>query len=650
MMQPLLLLSSAAAAAAAAAADEDAAPPPNMNGRVYPGIANSLPGHQHTGVHRGEYFDVAGDPVTMHYSEVFWTAQPAVPLPADVVARFKGRAISFTGFEVDIVRADPETGVETSVPSYEWYNHHYCATIRGAHAKMAYVGPQTHLHGVDRRAIEVHPPEWEPRSLPSDTEPNSTVPTAQNFWQGNGGEHRLSFKHFSKGYGQLVESPEEFILQPMLINTKNPGGGPGPGRGQPHEAAPLPKTAIMQFGPNATAWRDGAKYSGLMECPCTTRVKRVISGYETQSSGTGCGGGAAGSASAGSKPIGNSAECFAAAASLFSNIVANQTSDDAATPSGCFIVSHSKGGDAAYEAFWNGNAGSKAHCGAAGAGPVRSMGVEKAAVTVGLDLDGGSGNATITLTGPVGKWFGVGFGATIMANTPWTVVVDGAGAVTERKLANHMPGTVLPPSVTVVSSSVGPKPSETRQANHWGVPLATAVAADAANCSANCAAAVGCKAWTWAPRGDDGSLDARWRPYNMMAGLCTLRASVADATGAHSGFTDAGWLDGMRSGQVSAEQERTVVLRRPLKGRSPEYYSFDPTATAVPFIDAVGTTSGYQYHGKLRGGSSLMLVEAGAPVCVCRGAHTGGSINGLPWQDNCAQVCARSLCLSMNVV
>ena len=31
-----------------------------------------------------------------------------------------------------------------------------------------------------------------------------------------------------------------------------------------------------------------------------------------------------------------------------------------------------------------------------------------------------------------------------------------------------------------------------------------------------------------------------------------------------------------------------------------------------------------------------MLVEAGAPVCLCRGEHTGGSINGLPWADDCA--------------
>jgi hypothetical protein len=41
-----------------------------------------------------------------------------------------------------------------------------------------------------------------------------------------------------------------------------------------------------------------------------------------------------------------------------------------------------------------------------------------------------------------------------MPEQPWTVVVDGAGAVTERKLGDHEPGTLLAPSLTVVSNTV----------------------------------------------------------------------------------------------------------------------------------------------------------------------------------------------------
>jgi hypothetical protein len=42
----------------------------------------------------------------------------------------------------------------------------------------------------------------------------------------------------------------------------------------------------------------------------------------------------------------------------------------------------------------------------------------------------------------------------VMADTPYTIVVLGNGSVQERRLADHLEGTLLPPSVTVVSNSV----------------------------------------------------------------------------------------------------------------------------------------------------------------------------------------------------
>jgi hypothetical protein len=56
---------------------------------------------------------------------------------------------------------------------------------------------------------------------------------------------------------------------------------------------------------------------------------------------------------------------------------------------------------------------------------------------------------------PPGTWYGVGFNASEMADLPYAIVVDGHGAVTEHKLANHQAGTVLDksPSLTVVSQT-----------------------------------------------------------------------------------------------------------------------------------------------------------------------------------------------------
>jgi hypothetical protein len=58
------------------------------------------------------------------------------------------------------------------------------------------------------------------------------------------------------------------------------------------------------------------------------------------------------------------------------------------------------------------------------------------------------------LSGPATVWFGVGFGAKAMPDFPWAIVVDGSGGVSERKLGDHAAGTLLQPSVKVVSNVV----------------------------------------------------------------------------------------------------------------------------------------------------------------------------------------------------
>ena len=41
-----------------------------------------------------------------------------------------------------------------------------------------------------------------------------------------------------------------------------------------------------------------------------------------------------------------------------------------------------------------------------------------------------------------------------MADEPYAIVVDGRGAVTERRMANHAAGALLSPTIKVISSSV----------------------------------------------------------------------------------------------------------------------------------------------------------------------------------------------------
>jgi len=79
----------------------------------------------------------------------------------------------------------------------------------------------------------------------------------------------------------------------------------------------------------------------------------------------------------------------------------------------------------------------------------------EASITLTLELDDSDSTAMITLKGPSGAWFSVGFGTPnfVMADTPYAIVVTGNGDVTERKLANHGKGSLLEPSIELLSQS-----------------------------------------------------------------------------------------------------------------------------------------------------------------------------------------------------
>ena len=236
--------------------------------------------------------------------------------------------------------------------------------------------------------------------------------------QGNGGEHRKSFKYLPQGTGQLLESPTSFVLQPMLINTYFQNKTSNKTARELFHEAPLPQNSLAPVGAN---------YSGLMECPCTTRTVKIITGYVTASQGK-C-----------KKSVMTAQECFNAVANLLGgDAVSNVTEVSASAPSGCYVIAHTDGNEARY----NTNLSSTIQCGDTSGRAVRSKGRaqnQNNDFEIQIDLDEGSQNATITLIGPSDVWFGVGFDAQNMADAPYTIVVDGTGVVSERKLANHMP-------------------------------------------------------------------------------------------------------------------------------------------------------------------------------------------------------------------
>lgn len=187
-----------------------------------------------------------------------------------------------------------------------------------------------------------------------------------------------------------------------------------------------------------------AMYSGLMECPCTDKYPKVISSFSTMEQGN-C-----------KAQITQADRCFSAALELgLTPVTQNISTTTTTTPSGCYVTAVSGG----FEITYNG-ANSTVACGAKG--PARVLGLAQGLVHIRVDLIPTSaalagGLATITLTGPSDLWFGVGFGASdggsdngagggaeglTMSGTNYTIVVLGNGTVVERKLGQHLAGTV----------------------------------------------------------------------------------------------------------------------------------------------------------------------------------------------------------------
>merc|ERR1719322_744624 len=172
---------------------------------------------------------------------------------------------------------------------------------------------------------------------------------------------------------------------------------------------------------------EGAEYSGLLECPLTTRItKDIDSNYITMQSGSTC-----------PKAIRTAEECFEAVSKTFKTTRAkNSTISDSKRPGGCSAVSSSDG--SGIKALFN-NAQSAVECGS-GANIFTGMANDTTVgVSLSLELDVARDTATITLTGPSNVWFGAGFNASAMKEGPWAVVVDGGsdGKVSEHKLADQ---------------------------------------------------------------------------------------------------------------------------------------------------------------------------------------------------------------------
>ena len=397
----------------------------NMNGDYL--LSNSHPNGKwdssYSKFSEVEYMDVYSPVISSKYSEVFWTMMDPVPLDQAVVDRFKGKVMAVVGYETDQVMRTEDGDV--SVPITHAYNHHYCAYMSGSLSEMKQVTGDLGDGGHGMWNHGAHG-GWQTvkREDLGDMSADSGIPTSQFYSEGNGGEFRKSYHGYPQGYAQLIESPTTFHIQPMQIDTKNRHYN-----GSDFRADLLPK---------ASAAPPNASYSGLLECPCTDRiVKKIEHVFTTETRGQ-C-----------DVSISNVTLCYEAAAGVATGPVSiNETLQDTGLAPGCSVIHYSNGTIAAvYNNITSDNGA--AECGQGGHMFVGEVRVDPSLTTVKVELDTNQKTATITMSGPNGKWFSVGFNAPSfkMSDKPYTVVVDGKGNVSERKLGDHDPGTVIDQSI-----------------------------------------------------------------------------------------------------------------------------------------------------------------------------------------------------------
>jgi hypothetical protein len=165
-------------------------------------------------------------------------------------------------------------------------------------------------------------------------------------------------------------------------------------------------------------------YSAAVRHACPTRqakTKITSHRYVSLPKGGVCAAGAA---------VSNASTCFAAARTtgISTSHLANATITDATKPSGCFLLAHA---DGTVAATFN-SAPSSVPCPSGGVRAGAATSNVNVSLNLTLDASVAGGLATLTISGPAAGWFGVGLGASAMADSPYTIIVNASGAFEQQ--------------------------------------------------------------------------------------------------------------------------------------------------------------------------------------------------------------------------
>ena len=381
----------------------------NMNGDIYD-ISNAKDDYstQFKDITPdAEYFDIYSPVITSRYGEVFWTMMAPVPLPERLVDRFNNSVMAIIGYETDQVF----TG-DISVPITWSYNHHYETYLQGANTQLVKVTNNTDDMGEWNHGS---PDVWKITSNKSAK--NTDIPLSQFFSEANGGESRGSFHGYPHNMAQLIRSPQVFRIQPMQIDTRN--RDPKYINNEKYHAGILPKESV--------APKD-AVYSGLLECPCTNRINKVINHYYPHKLSGVC-------------PINiNDATLCKKEGNLYGtrDLHIVNTSN---LPRGCSFNKSSIN----YNIF-----PSQRTCDSFN--NIYSGQINLSDISVNFKIKINMTSVHMKISGPYNKWIGIAFNAHTMSNLPYAIIVN--DTIREYKLGNHDSGRELSNSINIISNII----------------------------------------------------------------------------------------------------------------------------------------------------------------------------------------------------
>ena len=381
----------------------------NMNGDIY-GISNMKEDYstQFKDISPdAEYFDVYSPVITSQYAEVYWTMMEPVPLPKNIVDRFNNSVMAILGYETDQVFPG-----DISVPITWSYNHHYETYLQGANTQLVNVKNKTTDWGKWNHGSHEM---W--KIITDEPITPDSIPQSQFFSEANGGESRGSFHGYPHNMAQLIKSPQLFRIQPMQIDTRN--RNPKYINDTLYHAGLLPKESV--------APKD-AIYSGLLECPCTNRIKKVIYHYYPHQLQGVC-----------PRNINNITICKKEAAKYGIrdfNIVNSSN-----LPYGCSF-NHT---NINYNLFRL-----KTTCDTHN--NIYSAQINLNSLPVKFKIKINNTKVNMKISGPEDKWFGIAFNAHAMSDLPYTIIIS--DNIKEYKLGNHDPGIMLNNSINIVSNTI----------------------------------------------------------------------------------------------------------------------------------------------------------------------------------------------------